>query len=111
MEPVKQINLDLILNKTDIKDWLNLYAWCGTEAERKANVDCIMAQGDWEYLAARIDRTAGMHESGGGPEAIQAAIGFELSALYECHSAPHLHTCPDYREGDEVLDPAVGVTL
>jgi hypothetical protein len=78
-----------------VRAWLLDYAWAHPTPEAKAaEVDCIMAQDDWRWLEARADHYAGMHESGGGPEAFDAAHGFALSALYECHTEPHQPTCP-----------------
>lgn len=82
------------MNKAKVKAWLLDYAWMDGPAEQAAEVDCIMAQGDWKVLDARADRRAGASESGGGPAEFEAAYGMELSALYECHDEPHLPTCP-----------------
>jgi hypothetical protein len=66
----------------------------GTESERRREVECIMSQGEWEHLDARIDRTQGQAFD---DKQAEEASGFELSALYECHDGPHLLACPRYK--------------
>jgi len=78
-----------------VREWLLGYAWCGdSEAENRASINCIMAQDGWRYLGAQADKFAGQHESGGGPEAFSDGMLFAMSALYECHTAPHTSDCP-----------------
>jgi len=78
-----------------VREWLLGYAWCESSiAEKRAAVACIMAQDDWHYLDAQADKFAGQHESGGGPEAFSDGMLFAISALYECHTAPHTSDCP-----------------
>lgn len=77
-----------------IRKWLLTYAWAGTPDERAAEIDCIMAQDGWKHLAARVERIRGQAWDA---EQATEAEEFELSALYECHDAPHLPTCPNYR--------------
>jgi hypothetical protein len=78
-----------------VYDWLMKYAWNeATDAERSAKVNCILSQDDWRHVDAVADKYAGQHESGGGPEAFTEAMGYALSALYECHDGPHTSDCP-----------------
>ena len=81
--------------KAKIRAWLLDYAWNGTPAAREAEVACIMAQDDWKYIDARIERSMGQW-SGEGDHAqtLLDAEEFALSSLYECHEGPHLPTCP-----------------
>src|SRR5215469_1305187 len=80
-----------------VREWLLGYAWCESSmAEKRAAVACIMAQGEWRYLADKADKFAGQSESGGGPEAFTDGMLFAMSALYECHTAPHTSDCPSH---------------
>lgn len=81
-----------------IRAWLLDYAWSEshTAEQKAANVDCILAQGDWQWIATRAEQLAGQAFEP-GPEAFNEAYGFALSALYECHDGPHTDTCPDRR--------------
>jgi hypothetical protein len=89
-----------------IRAWLLDYAWLGTAEERAREVDCIMAQGGWRYLDAQAERLAGQAWEP-GPEAVDEATGFALSALYECHDGPHLPTCPRAKDGGGELSSSV----
>jgi len=83
-------------NSTEaVREWLLKYAWAeNTPAQKAAVVDCIMANHfDAGILSARADACAGA-ASEPGPQAFTEAVLFELSALYECHGAPHSRTCP-----------------
>lgn len=83
--------------KAQIRQWLLDYAWLGTREAQVATVDCIMSQDGWKFISARADKFAGAQFEP-GEKAFAEGVGFELSALYECHTGPHLKTCPDYRE-------------
>ena len=82
-----------INSEAAIKAWLMEYAWLGDADERRREVECIMSQGDWQYIDAMSEKYAAMAEEP-GPAAVSEATGFALSALYECHDGPHLETCP-----------------
>lgn len=81
------------MTRTAVRTWLLDYAWFGTPDQREAEVDCILAQGQWEHLDAVTEKYAGQAEEP-GPAAVTEAQGFVLSALYECHDGPHQATCP-----------------
>lgn len=89
-------------NKDAIRKWLFDYIWAPSEmsedeaAERKERLlECIFSQDDWQYLDARVERLMGMRSGERSVEDdMNEAVGFELSSLYECHSGPHLDTCP-----------------
>lgn len=81
-----------------VRTWLLAYAWSETTQEAKeAVVDCIMAQDGWEFIDAVADKYSGAQWEP-GPAAFAEGQEFALSALYECHSPPHLPTCPWYRD-------------
>lgn len=82
-----------LTRKDAIKQWLLGYAWYGTPAERAAMVDCIMAQDDWRHISTVADQFAGAQFES-APAAVAEDEQFALSALYECHSGPHLPGCP-----------------
>lgn len=86
------------MTKEEIKAWLLAYAWLGTPEQNAAEVDCIMAQDDWEYVEERADRFAGAQFEP-GPKEFETGMGLALSELYECHDGPHTRTCP--RRKDE----------
>jgi hypothetical protein len=83
------------LHRTEeaVTAWLTRYAWAeNTEDAKRRVVACIIAQGEWRRLDARVERTRGQAWDA---EQATEAEGFELSALYECHEGPHLDTCPN----------------
>lgn len=83
------------MKRKDVKAFLLAYAWLDdTPQEKAAEVECILKQGDWQFIEARADQRAGAAESGGGPEEFDEATDMELSALYECHDEPHTAACP-----------------
>lgn len=83
------------MKRKDVKAFLLAYAWLNdTPAEKEAEVECILKQGDWKYIEARADRRASAAESGGGSKEYADATDMELSALYECHDEPHTPDCP-----------------
>ncbi len=99
-EPEAELNRRIAEAESDegemeplVRQWLLNYAWLGTGDEKERTVACIMAQGDWRALTARADRRAGAQEET-GPEVYLDSLGFEISALYECHDGPHQATCP-----------------
>lgn len=73
--------------------WLAGYAWMGTDAEKAANIACIMSQDDWQHIDVTAERFEGA-QSGDDGEDRMSGDDFALSALYECHDGPHLATCP-----------------
>jgi hypothetical protein len=77
----------------NVEEWLLKYAWLGTEEERAREVGCIMSQNGWQHVDARADQYSGAQESP-GPKSFAEGIEFALSELYECHTEPHLDTCP-----------------
>lgn len=77
--------------ETSVRNWLLDYAWSGTADEQMREVDCIMAQGGWKYVDASAERFRAMAND---DEQAKEALGFALSALYECHGGDHLVTCP-----------------
>jgi len=87
------------MDKTALRTWLLDYAWNGTTESTAAEVECILSQpGAQEHIVeATQEHYRGMVESPGDPAQVAQADGFVLSALYECHDAPHLTTCPHYR--------------
>jgi len=82
------------MSEEDIKNWLLGYAWLGSVEEREREVECIMAQDDWKYIDARIERSLGQAWDPGAEGVLDEATEYALSSLYECHDAPHLPTCP-----------------
>ena len=82
--------------KPGVQAWLLNYAWLGSQAEKEAEVECIMAQEGWKYVDAVAEQFAGAQFEP-GPAAADAGNEFALSALYECHDEPHLPTCPRYK--------------
>lgn len=83
------------LTEQQIRNWLLTYAWLGAVTEQEAEVDCIMAQGDWQHVSGRIDQAMGQRsgERSVVEDMLDAHV-YVLSALYECHAEPHLATCP-----------------
>ena len=82
------------MTESEVREWLMRYAWAEeTPADKKAVVDCIMAQDGWRFIDAVADRYAGAQWEP-GPAAYSEGTQFALSALYECHAAPHLPGCP-----------------
>ena len=84
------------MTEDQIRAWLLKYAWLGDEESKAREVECIMSQGGWKYIDAVADKFAGAQEEP-GPKALSEGTEFALSALYECHSASHLKTCPGFR--------------
>lgn len=86
---------DDTLTEKHIRNWLLTYAWMDGVTEQTAEVECIMAQGDWVHIAGRIDRLMAQRS---GEHTVDAdlleAQGYALSELYECHTGEHLVTCP-----------------
>lgn len=85
------------LDETSIRKWLEDYAWLGTSDEKQREIDCIMSQSDWKHIDAVAEKFAGQ-ASGEEQDIMSGATGFALSALYECHDAPHLPTCPRWND-------------
>jgi hypothetical protein len=84
-----------------IRNWLLDYVWLDShQANKQGMVDCIMSQNHWQHLSARADQFASAQWEP-GPKAFAEGIGFALSEMYECHSGPHLESCPDYRPAKE----------
>jgi len=79
------------MTEDEIRAWLLAYAWDGTDEEKAANVECIIDQGEWKHLSARVEQFAGMAVD---ERQATEAEGYALSALYECHEGPHIHECP-----------------
>ena len=80
--------------EAEVHRWLMDYAWAdNSEAEKRAHVNCIMAQGEWRHVSAVADAFAGAQFEP-GPEAFREGLGYALSALYECHDGPHTSDCP-----------------
>ena len=78
----------------NVRTWLLKYAWNEDSDDAKRRVvECIMAQDGWRFIDAIADKFAGAQEEP-GPAAYNEGTVFALSALYECHDAPHLATCP-----------------
>lgn len=88
------------MNEQQIREWLLNYAWSGDEDRQRREVDCIMAQGGWEYIDAQAERFVGQAWDPGAPGVLDEATEFALSALYECHDKPHIPTCPYYKEAE-----------
>jgi hypothetical protein len=63
----------------------------------EGETECILAQDGWKFLGAHTERYAGMAFEP-GPEAWAEAHEFALSALVECHDAPHIAACPYFEE-------------
>ena len=81
-----------------VRAFLTEYAWMPDPPEAKtAEVNCIMAQGGWEFIDAMADKFAGAQDVP-GPEAFDEGVKFALSALYECHDGPHQPDCPRKRD-------------
>jgi hypothetical protein len=80
-------------NETSIRAWLFAYLGGMGQAERMAEIDCIMAQGDWQYIDAVADKFAGAQWEP-GPQAFSEGIEYAISALYESHEGPHNDDCP-----------------
>jgi hypothetical protein len=77
-----------------VRQWLLAYAWAQDTPDEKARVvECIMAQGAWQHIDALADQYAGAQWEP-GPKAFAEGVQYALSALYECHTGPHLDTCP-----------------
>lgn len=87
----------MAVTKKKVREFLLAYAWNAdhTDEQKAAEVECILAQGDWKYVEDRADRRAGASETGGGKKEFADAVDMELSALYECHDEPHIKTCPN----------------
>lgn len=81
------------LTEDAVTAWLLKYAWLGTDDEKAREVACIMSQDAWKYIDALADKYAGAQNEP-GPAAFDDGVQYALSALYECHSEPHLPTCP-----------------
>jgi hypothetical protein len=93
---VKQPEQKQKLDEQSVRAWLTSYVWLPSHQDHKKEmVDCIISQGGWEYISARADQFAGAQEEP-GPKAFSEGIQFALSELYECHTGPHLETCPDH---------------
>jgi hypothetical protein len=86
------------ISREAVRRFLRTYAWAEkSERDKDMVVECIMMQGAWQYLDARADRYAGAQWEP-GPEAFDEGLGFEMSALYECHDGPHIAACPNYKK-------------
>lgn len=78
-----------------VRAWLLDYAWLGNAEEQAAEVECILAQDEWQHLSGRVDHLMGQRSGENTVEQDHdTAVEFALSALYECHTGPHLPTCP-----------------
>jgi hypothetical protein len=75
------------------REWL-LANYLVPDREAEAFLDCVEAQGGFDYLDAQAERYAGMAWEP-GPAAVDEGYAFALTALVECHEGPHLATCPD----------------
>lgn len=86
------------MTEDQVREFLLKYAWVPghTDEQKRGEVDCIMAQGDWEFIDTMADRFAGAQEEP-GPKAYSDGEMFALTALYECHDAPHIEGCPYYK--------------
>lgn len=80
-------------SESAIRAWLFAYMGGMSQAERLAEIDCIMAQDSWMYIDALADKFAGSQWQQ-GPEAFSEGVEYALSALYECHDGPHRDDCP-----------------
>jgi hypothetical protein len=88
--------------ETAVRQWLRGYAWLGSDRERAAEVECIMAQGEWQHLSARVEQLLAQRSGERSiAEDVDDAVGYALSGLYECHTEPHLGTCPRWKEREE----------
>jgi hypothetical protein len=97
-------------SESAIRAWLLGYVWMETsDAEKRAKVDCIMAQDSWMHIDALADKFAGSQWQQ-GPEAFSEGVQFALSALYECHDGPHRDDCPT-KAYEMNIDRARGVGL
>lgn len=97
------------MTENEIREWLKGYVGEGPAfqtpleraslAQRNADViDCIMSQDDWKHVDIQAERFMNAQFGDGDPEQVRRdAEGFALSALYECHDAPHIATCPYWR--------------
>lgn len=81
------------MTKAEIRAWLLDYAWLGSADEQSREVECIMAQDGWQWLAERAEQYAGA-QFDPGPAAIDEGTQWALSALYEAHDEPHAAGCP-----------------
>jgi hypothetical protein len=82
-----------------VRVFLTGYAWLDdTDEEKQREIDCIIAQGGWEFASALADKFAGAQFEP-GPEAFADGMGMALTGLYECHDEPHLPACPRNRGG------------
>jgi hypothetical protein len=82
------------MTEGEVRAWLLGYAWLDEPQEAKAReVECIMTQDGWKYIDAVADQYAGAQNEP-GPEAVEEGTAYALSALYECHTGPHLAICP-----------------
>jgi hypothetical protein len=89
--------------REQVREWLRKYAWAeNSERDKDMVVECIMMQDRFRYLDVLADRYASAQWEP-GPEAFAEGVEFEMSALYECHTGPHIPVCPNYK-GDEDLD-------
>jgi hypothetical protein len=88
--------LQLTAAKEKVRAWLLDYAWVDdTPEEKAAEVECILAQGDWQHISAMADKYAEAQNEP-GPAAFAEGEEYALSSLYECHDGPHADTCPRY---------------
>lgn len=87
------------MTEGEVRAWLLGYAWLGSQDEKEREVNCIMAQDGWKCIDARADQYAGAQNEP-GPAAKAEGSDYVLSELYECHTGPHLDSCP--RKHDEI---------
>lgn len=84
------------LTKEQVEEMLLAYAWAGDAESQKREVECIMAQNEWELIEVQADKYAGAQFEW-HPGLMDEATGWAVSALYECHDGPHLKTCPNWK--------------
>lgn len=80
--------------KERVRSWLLDYAWLGSKEEQAAEIECILSQDGWRYLDARVEQARNQGWSG---EQMELAERNALVNLYECHTGPHIGTCPANR--------------
>jgi hypothetical protein len=98
-------------SERQVRKWLLGYVWVeNTQEAKQAIIDCIIHQNAWKYIDVVADKFAGAQEEP-GPEAFSAGTQFALSALYECHSGPHLEACPNYKPTDRWCAGGHGINL
>lgn len=97
------------MTENEIREWLKGYVYCGPEwltpAEKTSIawrndrvIDCIMSQDDWKNIDIQAERFMNAQFGDEDPKKVKdEAVGFALSALYECHEGPHIDECPYWK--------------